>query len=167
MPTPFSLAGLSEQQACWGQEQGCALTCCSPALCPSLPVMFPAGHEAPAVLSSSPWPVDAHPGHSVGCRSAGAEGVGAARPPRTRAQGWLLLALLGTGVLCSVSARRCLHLGKGAGHTGMLPCPVPARDRGSCWWQSCGTHHVVMLLSGFCPQCKARGPGQGRPTCLH
>lgn len=41
MPTPFSLAGLSEQQACWGQGQGRALTCWSPALCPSLPVVFP------------------------------------------------------------------------------------------------------------------------------
>lgn len=126
-------------------------------LCPSLPVMFPAGHEAPARLSSSPQPLDAHP---VGCRIAGAEGMGAARPPWTR-------ALLGMGVLCSASACWCLHLGKGAGHTGMLPCSVPARDRSSCWWHSCGTHFVV-LLSGFYPHCRAGDLGKGIPvsTCL-
>lgn len=87
--------------------------------------------------------------------------MGAARLPWTGAQSWLLLALLRTGVLCCVCIWG-LHLGKGAGHTGMLPCPKPAGDWGSCWWQSCGSHCVV-LLSAFCPPCRAKGPGKGIP----
>lgn len=126
----------------------------------------PTGHEAPATLSSSPWRLTLG---TVGCRVAGAEGVGAARPPWSGAESWLLQAPLRAGC-CAQGVHGmhiCMSVPSFIGYTGMLPCPVPARDGRSCWGQSCGTHLVVVLLGGFCSPCRARGPGQGHPCLPH
>lgn len=108
--------------------------------------MLLAGHGAPAVLSSSLWPLDAHPG----LQNHLSRGSGSCQAPMDRGLEPAPAGPAQNRMLCSVSARQCRHLGKGAGRTGMLPCPVPARDRSSSCWQSCGTHFVV-LLGGFCP----------------
>lgn len=95
--------------------------------------------------------------------------MGAARPPWSRAESWLLQAPLRAGC-CAQGVHGmhiCMSVPSFIGYTGMLPCPVPARDGRSCWGQSCGTHLVVVLLGGFCSPCRARGPGQGHPCLPH
>lgn len=123
--------------------------------------MSPAGHAAPAALDAGHRPMGAHPGHSAGCSIALTGGAGGAGLPHTRAQGGLLPAPLGVGMLCSASASRCIHFGGGRRARGdaALPCAC----QGSCWQRSCGTRCIVMLPSGFCPHCGARGPGRRGP----
>lgn len=89
--------------------------------------MSPAGHAAPAALDAGHRPMGAHPGHSAGCSIAltGEQGVPGSRTPGLRVGSSWPRSEWGC------CARR-LHLsasilGKGAGHTGMPPCLVPAR----------------------------------------
>lgn len=124
--------------------------------------MSPSSHTAPAELSTSSRLVGAHPGNTAGCAITCMVGSRGTRLLRVRVPGGLFLALLRAGMLCICDLRVSASiLRKGAVHTGMPPCPMPAGDRDwqgqdcrlhtcSCWRRNCSARCIVTLLSIFC-----------------
>lgn len=114
-----------------------------------------------SVPAPDPWVLTLGTLQPAASPAQGERGVPGSRMPGLKA---------GSSRLCSeqgcCACYLCVStsiLGKGAGHTGMLPCPLRASDEGSCWRRSCSTRCVVMLPSGFCPHCRARGPRRWGP----